>query len=117
MQSTSRACSTWASTKWPMRTLAMTGMEETSWISRIFSRLAMRATPPSRRMSEGTRSRAITAAAPASSAMRACSALVTSMITPPRSCSQKPILVCTSSGVKPGTSRCFSWLLMANPAV
>ena len=34
----------------------------------------MRATPPSRRMSEGTRSSAITATAPASSAMRACSA-------------------------------------------
>jgi hypothetical protein len=42
-----------------------------------------RATPPSALMSAGMRSRAITATAPASSAMRACSPLTTSMITPP----------------------------------
>lgn len=43
----------------------------------------MRATPPLRRMSAGTRSRAMTATAPASSAMRASSAVTTSMMTPP----------------------------------
>src|ERR671924_42008 len=52
----------------------------------------MRATPPSARMSAGTRSSAITATAPASSAIRACSALVTSMITPPLSISARPLL-------------------------
>ena len=50
----------------------------------------MRATPPSARMSAGTRSSAITATAPASSAIFACSALVTSMITPPLSISASP---------------------------
>lgn len=43
----------------------------------------MRATPPCARMSAGTLSRAMTAHAPASSAMRACSAFTTSMMTPP----------------------------------
>src|SRR5258708_17818157 len=52
----------------------------------------MRGTPPSRRMSAGTRSSAITATAPASSAMRACSASTTSMITPPLSISARPVL-------------------------
>src|SRR6266850_1023216 len=78
MKSTSRACSTSASTKCPMRTLAITGID------------AMRATPPSLRMSEGTRSSAITAQAPAFSAIFACSALVTSMMTPPFSISARP---------------------------
>jgi hypothetical protein len=41
-------------------------------------------------MSAGTRSSAITAAAPASSAIFACSALTTSMITPPLSISARP---------------------------
>ena len=50
----------------------------------------MRATPPSRRMSEGTRSSAITADAPASSAILACSGVTTSMMTPPRSISASP---------------------------
>ena len=50
----------------------------------------MRATPPSLRISEGTRSSAITADAPASSAILACSALVTSMMTPPFSISARP---------------------------
>src|SRR4051794_5962643 len=75
-----------------MRHLAITGIETASWISRILSGSAMRATPPSRRMSAGTRSSAITATAPASSAMRACSASVTSMITPPFSISARPLL-------------------------
>ena len=52
----------------------------------------MRATPPARRMSAGTRSSAITAAAPASSAILAWSAVTTSMITPPLSISARPVL-------------------------
>ena len=52
----------------------------------------MRATPPSRRMSAGTRSSAITAQAPASSAIRAWSGVTTSMITPPLSISANPAL-------------------------
>src|SRR5215212_7144909 len=52
----------------------------------------MRATPPSRRMSAGTRSSAITATAPESSAIFACSASTTSMITPPFSISARPLL-------------------------
>ncbi len=59
-------------------------------ISRIIRGAAMRATPPSLRMSEGTRSSAITEQAPASSAILACSAFVTSMITPPFSISASP---------------------------
>ena len=69
----------------------MTGIETASWISLIFSGSAMRATPPSRRMSAGTRSSAITATAPDSSAIRACSASTTSMITPPFSISARPV--------------------------
>src|SRR3954465_4482967 len=52
----------------------------------------MRATPPSRRMSAGTRSSAMTAQAPASSAIFACSASTTSMMTPPLSISARPLL-------------------------
>ena len=58
---------------------------------------AMRATPPSLRMSAGTRSSAMTAVAPASSAILACSALVTSMMTPPFSISAKPTFTRNSS--------------------
>ena len=70
-------------------------------ISLILRMLAMRATPPWARMSAGTRSNAITDTAPASSAILACSALVTSMMTPPLSISARPIFnfdvpVCTS---------------------
>ena len=53
----------------------------------------MRATPPVARMSDGTRSSAITATAPASSAMRACSGVTTSMMTPPLSIWARPFLV------------------------
>ena len=56
----------------------------------MIAMLAMRATPPSLRMSDGTRSSAITADAPASSAILACSALVTSMMTPPFNISASP---------------------------
>src|SRR5512144_2198553 len=85
--SDSRIC---ASTKWPMRHLAITGMVTAFWISLILVTGDMRATPPSLRMSDGTRSSAITATAPASSAILACSALVTSMMTPPFSISASP---------------------------
>src|SRR5271165_544126 len=57
-----------------MRHLAMTGIDTAAMISRIFLGLAMRAT------------------APACSAMVACSALVTSMMTPPLSISARPVL-------------------------
>jgi hypothetical protein len=62
---------TWHSTKCPIRAFAMTGMVTVSMISLIICGSLMRATPPSRRMSAGTRSRAMTAQAPASSAIRA----------------------------------------------
>src|SRR5256885_4139308 len=73
-----------------MRTLAITGMVTVFMISRMTLMEAMRATPPSLRISEGTRSRAMTAHAPAFSAIAACSALVTSMMTPPLSISASP---------------------------
>src|ERR1700687_1978575 len=75
-----------------MRHLAMTGMETAAMILRIFLGEAMRATPPSARICAGTRSSAMTATAPACSAMIACSALVTSMMTPPLSISARPVL-------------------------
>src|SRR3954469_17309442 len=70
----------------------MTGMVTASWMRLIMSGSDMRATPPSRRMSAGTRSSAMTAHAPASSAILACSASTTSMITPPLSISARPPL-------------------------
>ena len=76
--------------KWPMRALAITGMLTVFMISSILEMAAMRATPPSLRMSAGTRSSAMTADAPASSAILACSALVTSMMTPPFNISARP---------------------------
>src|SRR6476660_9345646 len=75
-----------------MRHFAITGMETVSMISRIFLGDAMRATPPWARICAGTRSSAITAAAPAFSAISAWRASVTSMITPPLSISAKPVL-------------------------
>ena len=70
----------------------MTGIVTASWMPRTMIGSDMRATPPSRRMSAGTRSSAITAAAPASSAIFACSDVTTSMITPPLSISARPAL-------------------------
>src|SRR4051812_19850423 len=67
-------------------------MVTASWMPLIIDGSLMRATPPSRRMSDGTRSSAITAAAPASSAIFACSASTTSMMTPPLSISASPAL-------------------------
>ena len=52
-----------------MRALAMTGMVTASLMPSIISGSDMRATPPSTRMSAGTRSSAMTATAPASSAI------------------------------------------------
>ena len=56
----------------------------------IMSGSLIRDTPPWARMSAGTRSSAMTATAPASSAILACSAVTTSMITPPLSISAMP---------------------------
>src|SRR4029079_5700628 len=75
-----------------MRHLAITGIVTASWMPRIMSGSDMRATPPSRRMSAGTRSRALPPRAPASAAVLACSASTTSMITPPFSISARPLL-------------------------
>jgi len=61
-------------------------------IASIMSGSLIRATPPWARMSAGTRSSAMTATAPASSAIFACSAVTTSMITPPLSMSAMPRL-------------------------
>ena len=69
----------------------MTGIVTASWIPLIIAGSDIRATPPSRRMSAGTRSRAITAQAPASSAIFASSGVTTSMITPPFSISARPV--------------------------
>src|SRR5690348_3231513 len=74
-----------------MRHLAMTGMETAAMISRIFLGEAIRATPPSARICAGTRSKAMTDTAPAFSAITACSALVTSMMTPPFNISARPV--------------------------
>ena len=61
-------------------------------IPSIMSGSLIRDTPPWARMSAGTRSSAITATAPASSAIFACSGVTTSMITPPLSISAMPRL-------------------------
>src|SRR4051812_22599508 len=74
-----------------MRALAMTGIVTASWMPLIIAGSDIRATPPSRRMSAGTRSSAITATAPASSAIFASLGGTTSMITPPFSISAKPV--------------------------
>src|SRR3984893_1589969 len=84
-----------------MRHFAITGIVTASWMPWIISGSDMRATPPSRRMSAGTRSSAMTATAPASSATFACSASTTSMITPPLSISARPLftLIVPISGI------------------
>src|ERR1700733_6323116 len=86
------ACSTWASAKCPIRHLAITGMDTAAMMPSIMSGSLILATPPCERMSAGTRSRAITATAPASSAILAWSGVTTSMITPPLSISAMPRL-------------------------
>ncbi len=84
------ACRTCASAKCPIRHLAMTGMDTAAMMPSIMSGSLIRATPPWARMSAGTRSSAITATAPASSAILAWSGVTTSMITPPLSISAMP---------------------------
>ena len=78
--------------KWPMRALAMTGIDTAAMMPSIMSGSLIRDTPPCARMSAGTRSRAMTATAPASSAIFACSGVTTSMMTPPLSISAMPRL-------------------------
>ena len=75
-----------------MRALAITGMVTAAMMPSIMSGSLIRDTPPWARMSAGTRSSAITATAPAPSAMRACSGVTTSMMTPPLSISAMPRL-------------------------
>src|SRR6478752_3665511 len=75
-----------------MRALAMTGMETAEMMPWIMSGSLIRDTPPCARMSAGTRSSAMTATAPASSAILACSGVTTSMMTPPLSISAMPRL-------------------------
>ena len=75
-----------------MRALAITGIDTVAMISSIMSGSLIRDTPPSARMSAGTRSSAITATAPASSAILAWAAVTTSMMTPPLSISAIPRL-------------------------
>src|SRR5690349_403551 len=75
-----------------MRALAITGMVTAEMMPSIMSGSLIRDTPPWARMSAGTRSSAITATAPAPSAIRACSGVTTSMITPPLSISAMPRL-------------------------
>ena len=74
-----------------MRHFAITGIETVPTMSSTIVGSAIRATPPAARMSAGTRSSAMTATAPASSAIFACSALTTSMMTPPLSISARPV--------------------------
>ena len=71
----------------------MTGMLTASMIPSIIDGSLMRATPPAARMSAGTRSSAMTATAPASSAILAWSGVTTSMMTPPLSIWARPFLV------------------------
>lgn len=86
-------------TKCPMRAFAITGIETAFTTSSTIVGSAIRATPPAARISDGTRSKAMTATAPAASAILACSALTTSMMTPPFCISAMPrftIIVPTS---------------------
>ena len=71
----------------------MTGMVTAFMIPSIIDGSLIRATPPAARMSAGTRSRAITATAPASSAIFAWSGVTTSMMTPPLSIWARPFFV------------------------
>ena len=79
------ACRICASAICPIRHFAMTGIDTACWIPLIIFGSLIRATPPAARISAGIRSNAMTAHAPASSAIFACSGVVTSIITPPLS--------------------------------
>jgi hypothetical protein len=87
-----------------MRAFAITGIVTAALIASTIAGSLMRATPPSRRMSAGTRSSAITATAPASSAMTACPGVTTSMMTPPRSISARPRLTRSVPVVRVGSA-------------
>jgi hypothetical protein len=71
----------------------MTGIVTAAMIPSIIDGSLIRATPPAARMSAGTRSRAITATAPASSAIFAWSGVTTSMMTPPFNIWASPFFV------------------------
>ena len=71
----------------------MTGIVTAFMIPSIIDGSLIRATPPAARMSAGTRSRAMTATAPASSAIFAWSGVTTSMMTPPLSIWARPFFV------------------------
>ncbi|KAH3665475.1 hypothetical protein OGAPHI_003660 [Ogataea philodendri] len=90
IKSTPSASKSSASTVWPILTLAITGIDTASMMALIICGSDIRATPPSFLISEGTLSRAITETAPAFSAIRASSTLVTSIITPFLSIWAKP---------------------------
>ena len=85
--------STCASTKWPMRALAITGIVTASWISRILVGSAMRATPPSRADVGGhALERHHRARAGVLGDLRLLGVGDTSMMTPPLSISARPLL-------------------------
>src|SRR2546425_16513 len=87
----------------------MTGIVTVCWISLIFFTGDIRATPPSLRMSAGTRSATMTETAPASSAIFAWSALVTSMMPRPLSISARPM--CFRSAIR-SPFRSDMWFLL-----
>ena len=71
-----------ASETWPILHFAIIGIVTESMISCIILMLAVLATPPAFLISYGSLSKTITATAPESSAICACSTLVTSIMTP-----------------------------------
>ncbi len=90
--STPRASKIWASAKCPILALAIKGMVTALMICSIMAGSAILATPPIFLISAGTAWSAMTATAPACSAITACSDVVTSMITPPFCILAKPRL-------------------------
>ena len=77
----------------------------------------MRATPPAARMSAGTRSSAMTATAPASSAILAWSGVTTSMMTPPLSIWARPFLVAqVDVSTVMWAVDSFGWSALGSPA-
>ncbi len=89
----------------------MTGIVTAFMIPSIIDGSLIRATPPEARMSAGTRSSAMTATAPASSAIFAWSGVTTSMMTPPLSIWARPFLV-----AQVDVSRVM-WLWLRTPAL
>ena len=82
-----------ASIKCPILTFAITGIFTAFIISFIIFGSLIRETPPAALISAGILSKAITATAPAASAIFACSGVVTSIITPPASCFKISIII------------------------